>query len=168
MQLIMMHTDSRHRQAGVGLIEVLIAVLVLSIGFLGIAALQAKALSNNNSSMNRSIAIVASYSILDAMRADPENAVNGNYNGTVEAWSCPSGSGSLENEQIRAWCLGSEELPAGSPPDGLAALGDSEDDGVTGEIQCSATGLCTITVTFNDEKATGGEAQQQVVTRARL
>ncbi|MCL7745065.1 type IV pilus modification protein PilV [Guyparkeria hydrothermalis] len=168
----MKNIHSIQRQSGVGLIEILIAVLVLSIGFLGIAALQSKALSNNNSSMNRSIAIVASYSMLDALRADPDNAVNGNYNGVVTVGSCPDGGGSLVNEQKRAWCTGSGALqyavPPGpgdaAPPDGLAALGD----GVTGEIQCSATGLCTVTVTFDDEKATGGEAQQQVVTRARL
>ena len=61
-----------HAQSGVGLIEVLVAVLVLSIGFLGIAALQAMSLSTNNSDMARSMATIASYSIMDAMRADQE------------------------------------------------------------------------------------------------
>ena len=75
----------RH-QAGVGLIEVLVAVLVLSIGFLGVAALQARSMSTNNSAMVRSMATIASYSILDAMRADLPNAVAGNYNGKGNSW----------------------------------------------------------------------------------
>ena len=60
--------SSRRHQQGVGLIEVLIAVLVVSIGFLGVAALQVYTLSTNNSAMARSMTTVASYSILDAMR----------------------------------------------------------------------------------------------------
>ncbi|HER34421.1 MAG TPA: type IV pilus modification protein PilV, partial [Halothiobacillaceae bacterium] len=53
MQLMNTSIHDKRGQVGVGLIEVLIAVLVLSIGFLGMAALQTKALSNNNSAMDR-------------------------------------------------------------------------------------------------------------------
>ena len=56
------------------MIEVLVAVLVLSIGFLGMAALQAMSLSTNNSAMARSLATINAYSILDSMRADITNA----------------------------------------------------------------------------------------------
>src|SRR5690625_4897984 len=52
-----------HAQKGVGLIEVLVAVLVLSIGLLGLAQLQAKSLSTNGSAMTRSMATMFSYSI---------------------------------------------------------------------------------------------------------
>ena len=152
---------NRQRQDGVGLIEILIAVLVLSIGFLGMAALQTKALSNNNSAMARTQATIASYSILDAMRADRANALAGNYDTTVEVGNCPAAGGTLAGEQLNRWCSGT---PGVTPPDGLAALGN----GAEGEIDCDANGFCEITVTFDDEKATQGDDEQEVVTRARL
>ena len=46
-------TPYRSRQAGTTLIEVLIALLVLSFGMLGIAALQMRAIQNGNSALVR-------------------------------------------------------------------------------------------------------------------
>ena len=150
-------------QSGVGLIEVLIAVLVLSIAFLGIAALQAMSLSTNNSAMARSMATIASYSILDAMRADIASARSGAYNTKVTANACPAGtSGTLASAQIYQWCtsqLGNKSLGA------VAST--------KGEIACNAVGTasadCTITITFDDSRAgAGGTSNQQVVTKAML
>ncbi|MBD8871996.1 type IV pilus modification protein PilV [Rhodanobacter sp. DHB23] len=148
-------------QAGVGLIEVLVAVLVLSIGFVGIAALQARSLSTNNSALARSMATVASYSILDAMRADLTNAVGGAYNQTVKANACPSASGSLANAQLNQWCSVD-----------LAQLGVS--GSTSGSITCTAapgttTAYCTVTVQFDDSRAgLASSTTQQVVTQAML
>ena len=57
-------------QTGVSLLEVLIAVVVLSLGFLGLAGLQLNSLRNNESSFQRSFAVVETYTIADAMRAE--------------------------------------------------------------------------------------------------
>ena len=46
-------TPCRRRQAGTTLIEVLVALLVLSFGMLGIAALQVRAIKNTNSALMR-------------------------------------------------------------------------------------------------------------------
>ncbi|HEY9513553.1 MAG TPA: type IV pilus modification protein PilV [Rhodanobacter sp.] len=146
-----------HTQSGVGLIEVLVAVLVLSIGFLGIAALQAMSLSTNNSAMARSMATIASYSIMDAMRADSVRAKAGNYNTTVTADACGTASaGSLPSAQLVQWCnqLGH----------GLGATANT-----TGGISCSGAGECTVTITFDDSRAgVGGSATQTVITKAIL
>jgi type IV pilus modification protein PilV len=143
-------------QAGVGLIEVLIAVLVLSIGFLGMAALQAKSLSTNNSAMSRSMATIASYSILDAMRADRANALAGAYDGTVTANACPTTTGTLAQTQLGDWC---SQLAQNLGP--LATT--------TGKVKCSGTGDCTITIQFDDSRAgAGGSNAQQVITKAML
>jgi type IV pilus assembly protein PilV len=147
-------------QSGVGLIEVLIAVLVLSIGFLGIAALQARSLSMNNSSMARSVATMDSYSILDAMRADLVNAQSGAYNGTVTANACPTTTGTLANTQLTQWC---NQMAAG--------LGSSAS--TTGNVNCTGTlGVCTITVTYDDSKsksmAADTSGMQTVTTQAML
>lgn len=149
-------------QSGVGLIEVLVAVLVLSIAFLGIAALQAMSLSTNNSAMARSMVTVASYSILDAMRADIGGARNGDYNKSIAANACPAASGSLASVQLNQWCsqgLGNKSLGA------VAST--------KGSIACTAVGTasadCTVTITFDDSRAgVGGTNQQQIVTRAML
>src|SRR3546814_14691706 len=58
-------------------IEVLIAVLVLGIGMLGIASLQATSLRNSQSSLERSQAVIATYAIIDAMRANRNDALAG-------------------------------------------------------------------------------------------
>lgn len=156
----MIRVPSPQRQRGIGMIEVLIAVLIVSIGFLGMAALQARALSTNNSAMARSMATVASYSILDAMRADIVNAKLGAYNGTVTAGAanCPAAGTTLASVQLNSWCnqLG-------------AALGAPATNPTTGTINCSVVGDCTITIQFDDSRAgVGGSPTQQVVTEAGL
>jgi type IV pilus assembly protein PilV len=146
----------RQRQSGVGMLEVLIAVLIVSIGFLGMAALQAKALSTNNSAMARSMATVASYSILDAMRTDLTAAEAGAYNTTVTADACPAQGSSLSSVQLNQWC---QQLGD--------ALGSTNT--TSGKIACGGTGDCTITIQFDDSRAGAGGSQQQVVeTRAGL
>lgn len=145
-------------QSGIGMIEVLIAVLVVSIGFLGMAALQAKALSTNNSAMARSMATVASYSMLDAMRTDLVSTEAGAYNtaSPMAANACPAAGTSLSSVQLNQWCsqLG-------------AALGATAS--TTGAINCTNTGLCTITIVFDDSRAgQGGSSTQTVKTVAQL
>lgn len=131
---------ARH-QGGVGLIEVLIAVLIVSIGFLGVAALQVMSLSTNNSAMARSMATVASYSILDAMRADRANAIGGKYDGTVTGNACPAvpGTVTLPGTQLHQWC---EQL---SQNLGAAAT-------TTGNIACTKND-CTVTIKFDDSRS---------------
>lgn len=145
------------RSAGVGLIEVLVAVLVLSIGFLGIAALQALSLSTNNSSMARSMATIDSYSILDAMRADAASARAGAYNGSpaVTASACPAATASLANAQLIQWC---KQLGGNL---GKAAT-------TTGAINCGGTGACTITITFDDSRGGAGGGNAQAITTTAM
>jgi type IV pilus assembly protein PilV len=145
-----------NRQAGVGLIEVLMAVLVLSIAFLGMAALQALSMSTNNSAMARSMATIDSYSIMDAMRADAASARATAYNTTVTASTCPPATASLANAQLIQWCnqLGTD-------------LGKTAN--TTGNIACTATGTCVITITFDDSRGgAGGVSNQTITTTAML
>lgn len=66
-------------QRGVSLIEVLIAVLVLSIGLLGLAGLQATALQANQGAHLRSQAVNLAYDMSDRMRANRARALSGAY-----------------------------------------------------------------------------------------
>jgi type IV pilus assembly protein PilV len=158
VQALRMRRGTAHAQLGVGLIEVLVAVLIISIAFLGIAALQAMSLSTNNSAMSRSMATMASYSIMDAMRADLGNAQNLAYNTSkpITADKCPDGTGSMAADQLNQWCkqLGQN-------------LGEVAT--TTGAILCSKSGDCTVTITFDDlGKGADGAKKQTVVTKAIL
>lgn len=64
---------------GFSLIEVLIALLVLSFGLLGLAFLQAAGLRFNNDSYMRSQATLLAYDLVDRMRANPKAATEGAY-----------------------------------------------------------------------------------------
>ena len=62
------------RQAGAGLIEVLIAVLVLAVGLLGFAAMQTQAMRSNYETLQRTRASLLAEEILDRMRANLNEA----------------------------------------------------------------------------------------------
>jgi type IV pilus assembly protein PilV len=64
------HFNCLKKNAGFGLIEVLIAVLVLALALLGLAALQVTSLKNNQSAYNRSQATQLAYDLADRMRAN--------------------------------------------------------------------------------------------------
>lgn len=151
-------SGARGAQAGVGLIEIMVAVLVLSIGFLGVAALQVLSLSTNNSAMARSMATISSYSILDAMRADLPTAGTGGYNTTVNANACPAAGATMASTQINHWCkqLGNN----------LGANATTQ-----GAIACVGGGPvnCTVTIAFDDSRAgAGGSTNQKIVTQGML
>lgn len=55
---------------GFSLIEVLVAMVILAIGLLGLAALQASSLKNNQTAYYRGVATQLSYDIADRMRAN--------------------------------------------------------------------------------------------------
>lgn len=96
-------------QKGVGLIEVMIAVLILSISLLTIASLQSKSLQYNQSAYWRSQANVLAYDLLDRLRAlnsqEKTNAANGNH-AQITDWKetltrvLPSGDGELECKSL--------------------------------------------------------------------
>jgi type IV pilus assembly protein PilV len=59
------------KQRGMGMIEILMAVLITAIGLIGITGMQAVSLKNNLSALNRSNAIFLTGTIVDRIRANP-------------------------------------------------------------------------------------------------
>ena len=64
------------KNRGFTLIEVLVAVIILGVGLLGFAGLQARTLSNNLSAYNRSQATQLAYDITDRIRSNQSVAAN--------------------------------------------------------------------------------------------
>jgi type IV pilus assembly protein PilV len=75
-------------QRGFSLIEVLVTILVLSVGLLGLAGLQLQSLKFNQSAYLRSQATLLAYDVLDRLRAN--EAAGGNY--LVAYATAPSGT----------------------------------------------------------------------------
>lgn len=140
-------------QRGVGLIEVLIAVLVLSFGMLGLVGLQTLSLRNNQSALERGMATVQTHSIADAMRADRLAVLAGDYDIAIDD-ETPTGT-TYRDVAIRTW---------------RNALAQALNPTANGAIDCGAVAdsICTITVQWNDSRAGGGSATQQVVTEVEL
>lgn len=72
------HITAR-RQKGLSLLEVLVSLVLLSIGLLGLAGLQATALKSGHSASLRSQATILAYDILDEMRANSIQASAGSF-----------------------------------------------------------------------------------------
>lgn len=132
-------------QEGATLIEVLISILVLSIGLLSIAALMLKGLSSNSGAYYRTQATFHAYDMSDRLRVYKENA--GDYNLSLSD-SSPTGTGIAATE-VTDWLSLLGNLPAGD-----------------GSISC-ANDKCIIVVQWDNTKA-GGEATEQVVVRTQI
>jgi type IV pilus assembly protein PilV len=139
------------RQSGFSLVEVLVALLIISIGLLGIVALQSLALTNTGSSMERSQAVIQTYSYLDVLRANRDQAVISALD--IPVMTCdPENLGESQVVQ-RRW---------------LAQLHETLGPEACGQVECLGGGKCTITVQWDDSRAEGGESEQQVVTESIL
>jgi len=136
-------------QRGMSLIEVLISVLILGIGMLGIAAMQAAALRNGQGSLQQSQAIILANTMMDALRA---NAANGtSYNMAMASSPCtpPANTGTVISSDKNFW---------------IKSLQSSIEPKACGSISCVNT-ICTVTVQWNDNSAAGVE---NVVLQSRL
>jgi type IV pilus assembly protein PilV len=83
----------RRPQAGFSLIEVMVAVLVLSVGLLGMAALMTTSLRNTHSANQRTQAVNLAQEIVDSIRANLPNAMRYDMADFTDAATvCPAGS----------------------------------------------------------------------------
>lgn len=98
---------AKKRCQGLTLIEVMVAVLVLSIGLLGLAAMQTSSVKFTTSAFQRTQATALAYDLADRMRGNRLAALNNNY---VVAFETPApacgafvGTGNLRDQDIAAW-----------------------------------------------------------------
>jgi type IV pilus assembly protein PilV len=162
-----------HRRDGFTLVEVLVALVVLSIGLLGIGKLVMFSSRANDSAYMRSQATALAYTMLDDMRANLQDAINGAYGVGLGAYANPgvtcddatpcTTTGQLAQYDLWQW---KSAMVAGLPSgDGTVTTTQSLDP-VTG----ATITLATITVQWNDavaQQSFGAVAagqQTQIVT----
>jgi len=101
----------RKTQRGTTLVETLVALVVLSVGLLGIAALQMTSLRNNRGAHLRSQAQVLAYDIADRMRANRNVALANAY---VVALGVTPAGGTLNALDLQEWkATLAQALPSG-------------------------------------------------------
>lgn len=123
----------RQRQAGFTLVEILVTIVVLSIGLLGIAGMQASSLRNNQAAYTKTQAANLAADMADRIRANP-GASSGAYVYNTSGFAAP------ETSCITAGCapdaLASYDLYEWSIPLlGKTAAGDAAAQPVLPEAQ---------------------------------
>lgn len=144
---------------GFTLFEVLIAVLVLSLGLLGLAALQSTGLRQSHSAYTRSQATIFAYDIIDRMRTNKATAEANGYllakTGTPPSFTVDCVSASCTGADLAAFELNdwigriSQTLPTGQ-----------------GEVSPLAAGIVTVRVHWDDNR--DGAANQQFAMSTQL
>ena len=145
------------RQRGASLIEVLVVFLLLTFGMLGMSAMQINALQNNHSALQRSQASMLAHFKMDAMRANREAAIAGQYNLGALVCTPPADTNLVTHDQ-RTWLLAMR-----------ATLGDANT--TCGLVACVAGGgsaSCTVRVYWDDTRGTGGAQSQMVEIVSQL
>jgi type IV pilus assembly protein PilV len=134
-------------QTGATFIENLIAVVVLSVGLLGVASMSLAGFRHNHGALLRSQAAMLAADILERMRANPDQAYAGNYNILLTA-PPPTGApdclaGTCDPAQLTSFDLSqwladlAARLPAG---DGAVQLDTATPRNVTVTIRWSESG----------------------------
>jgi type IV pilus assembly protein PilV len=139
----------RTHRNGFSLIEMLVALLIVAVGVLGVAGLQAYSLKNNTSAYFRSQANALIYDIFDAMRANRVVALDGaSYD--IEFDDASPSPSNRATRDLASWLnrIGAT-LPAGD-----------------GQIDCTGSApdpvICTVTVRWDDTR--GQKEPQQMTT----
>jgi len=94
-------------QRGVTLIEVLVTVIILSIGLLGIAGLQSRLQQSEMEAYQRSQALILLNDMANRIASNRNNAVS-YVTGTTSPlgvnMTCPANSGSRQQRDASEWC----------------------------------------------------------------
>ncbi|MES1999426.1 MAG: type IV pilus modification protein PilV [Pseudomonadota bacterium] len=155
------------KENGFTLLEVLVAIVVLSLGLLGLAGLQAASLRNNQVAYYRSIATQQAQDIADRMRANMAGVIAPadpyTFSGTPAAQDCISGTCSaalMAQSDANLWnSANARLLPGGA---GAVCMDSTPDDGTPAAPACDGLGtLRVIKVWWFDKQAV---ANQRFVT----
>jgi type IV pilus assembly protein PilV len=153
------------RQRGFGLLETLIAAVVLAIGLLGLASLYAVSLKSADSAQLRTRATLLAEDILERMRANREQAMEGEYD-TADLEEIPDGD-CADGEDVVACDLKSWR--------NLITASKGFSNPIDSSIDCGPD-ICVVTISFDDTRgeigaapaADGEAAPLELIYRTRL
>ena len=162
--------SSTKTQSGFTLLEVLVAIVVLSLGLLGLAGLQAASLSNNQTAYYRGIATQQAYDIADRLRANLAGAGSPNYSYNNLAAGLPGGNpdcfaatcspANMAISDRRQWNTANATLL----PNGNGTVVCVDGPAAAGCTAATGNWVFNITVTWT-EKDMGGVVTRSFVTR---
>jgi type IV pilus assembly protein PilV len=135
---------------GFTLIEVLVALVVLSIGLLGIASLQLSSLRWNHGASLRSQATLLAYDIVDRMRANQIAATGGDYD--IAFGTTPTGGTVAGDDKVRWKTVLASTLPGG--------------DGSVARVPIGTTTIFRIIIRWDDSR--GVEAPLTFVLETQI
>ena len=155
---------------GYSLIEVMVAVLILSLGLAGMGLLQVINVKNTYNANNRSVAATYAKYMTEQMRANVEayelghfvNATTGSANSCVgSAANCTPQQ--LAQDDLSRWQnqLGAL-LPGG---EGIICVDGSDgatDDGVPGAPACSGNGQTVVKIFWRETANAGGDGGSDI------
>lgn len=119
---------------GFSLVEVLVALLLLSVGLLGLAGLQARGLKDNQMSVQHSQAVLYATDIIDEMRVHRALALAGAYNIGLDDGAAAKGATKIVLKDLQNWKTDVARLPGGK-----------------GSVQVNAaTSVATVTVQWSE------------------
>lgn len=130
----------RTAQAGMSLIEVLVTLVLISVGLLGVAALQLTTLKSNQEAYVRSQASVLADYMLDRIRANQAGFRAGEYDNII-----PNGMGTTGTTSGRDLTRWQDEIDRLMP-------GDAATSG--GSIQRGAGNIVVITIRWGERTDT--------------
>lgn len=111
MSVSAIHHNKGRRVAGFTLVEMLVSLVITSVGLLGVAKLALGTVQANDSALMRSQATVLMQQIIENMRANRDLALAGNYN--IALGATPAGSG-IAVTDLAAWKDAMQaQLPSG-------------------------------------------------------
>lgn len=145
------------RQSGFTLLEVLIAILVISIGLLGLAGLMASSMRNSHSAYQRTQATWLAYDIIDRMRVNRAAAIASTNNYEIDIGTATSSSTGMAGTDVTGWkTMVANALPAGD-----------------GSVELKPGRVVEVIVQWNDSRGTGpggtgGDSAQQLRVDTQL
>jgi type IV pilus assembly protein PilV len=142
-QKIQMQKRAIFRERGVGLIEVLIAMLIFGTALVTLSGLQTRSLQFNQSAYLRSQASMLAYDIIDRIRINRINADS--YDIQYDA-ATPTGT-SLKDQDLKSW----KAAVSASLPDGK------------GEVICSASRVCEVKIKWIELSESSKEDENSTV-----
>lgn len=148
-----MHGSTQHTQHGFGLVESLVALVVISVGMIGIAALYGQGLGASRTALLRTHAVNLASDMADRIRMNRRGAAS--YNGAGADSNCDAG----DNVDCTAAQMAAHDVWAWNQQIGQLLPGGA------GVVQHTAAVLPTYAITITWQDGAFGAMTHQIAIR---